>query len=419
MKSLILCSFLFFITHIVFAQKYDFKNVNEAKEVIRELLQKNLISTPLNDRNLDDYSSFYKQKVVINDNDLTIINDYSDKTFIKTVIPYSSVHEIHTEEKKIKTWKQSGFGGSVIRAFTFGVTGNGIVKNKTRICFTSYTRSIELNTYDSRGDIEKEETKHIPEDYVYVEDIPTDLNKLFAAFAYMGRLHPFVPQTNQRLEIASQLAYTSYKIIPKVHLMDFITGKELALDSILKERKFNMKPTLLITWTSFWNPVIKKIDSLVGLGICDIYNLVLVRKSYDSSSFLLNDHPGWKKAIILSDNTDELGVVDNGSGPLIWWIDNNNNIVASGRTHNISSNAIIDMMDKLDSKTKYLNDVKYYDVNEIPTLDTNNAYIKYTNIEDENNVMVRVELTKWNAFEIINTMYYKKDEEGKNIPRSK
>lgn len=150
------------------------------------------------------------------------------------------------------------------------------------------------------------------------------------------------------------------------------------MDHIKKKRPFKSKPTLIITWV---NPYCKRctqlIDSILDKNIQKKFNVVLVNINKPANQGtheenLIKDiskaHPTYsQKAISLYDTRRTLKLIDDGSSPLMFFMDKDLKIAASIPGFGVQVKWIEDLLIKVQNQTIKPASVKFTDEDMLPT----------------------------------------------------
>lgn len=164
--------------------------------------------------------------------------------------------------------------------------------------------------------------------------------KKYTSQHYKNAFNQFIDNRTEYFEADSSLAGYAMIEIPELVLYNTAGEKVKVNDYINTNKKFQDKPTLLMTWSATWcGPCIKIIDSLLLTHkITDQYNLVLVSRDDDSEkskesksyislentiAFLKNSkrYNYWKNALLLFDRDNRFKNMDDETTPTFLWLD--------------------------------------------------------------------------------------------------
>ncbi len=183
------------------------------------------------------------------------------------------------------------------------------------------------------------------------------------------------------------------------------TNKEVTLLNYLKSnRKFNDKPTLILTWFTFDHSGKKIIDSLIANNTYKKYNIVIInrnaKKFYEKNSeFIIktsNENPLYAKYLIsLFDFQSDLSFKDREATPMLFWLDKDLNIVTSTVTNEITINKIENILSLIDSKEIIPSHTKYFSNRLIPSLE-NEATFKQIITESDGITNIKLNIISTN-----------------------
>lgn len=218
--------------------------------------------------------------------------------------------------------------------------------------------------------------------------------------------------------IGEAKSYTKnvYSTLPYVPVKT-IENKDVELKTQRSDLPFKTKPTLIVTWSSKWcNPCIRKIDTLLSLGIQDTYNIILINKddiSIDTlKEFIYKKHPKWVNLNLLFDSKESLKSFDNNAAPCFIWLDKDFNIVHTYVKFTINASTIINVLDKINKGEIKANNIKFLDSYGAPSVTEDKAIIKYIISNEKNSIKFQIYYRKKNGFVLQKEFYYAQDKNG-------
>jgi hypothetical protein len=231
----------------------------------------------------------------------------------------------------------------------------------------------------------------------------------------------------------AQLKQTAYYQLPEYEIFTADSAKVTLGSYLQNNRKYNDKPTLMITWSYKWcKPCMKIIDSLLESGAALAYNIVLMNRDKEMfddklqmgfaelKGYISGRTPNYNKnAILLFDRNDQLADLDNGELPLFTWLDKSMMIIGTYSGFEITPNKILAILSGINSGKIAFGFVKYYDANGLPC-NKENAY-KRTDFGIMAADKTLYQLTVYNVSDdkLTAVAYYRKDEAGRFIRREK
>lgn len=147
------------------------------------------------------------------------------------------------------------------------------------------------------------------------------------------------------LNLANEYKKSVYRALPRYDVFTIDSAKVTLPDFILSHRQNRNKPTLLISWTSYFKIGLHEIDTLLLNGLAAKYNVVLVSRDNDEAKqrlsnpesdfsevkkYVLNHSPRLDEdALVLFDRANQMEDIDNGTIPILIWMDKDLNIIYS------------------------------------------------------------------------------------------
>ena len=340
------------------AQK-TFTSKKEALEFLKETLEPNFVKTAVvgkeDGKKFNDYNWYYDYKLT--DKSLIIFRksndepfDFSQKKDPATQIKFEDISYVGAanKSKKFKNtpslifWCNKGGG---FKNRNIGVqdqqTIDMYVHYLVNIPFNNSTKNeITISVNNAINAIVKENEKVAIEN----ETVTTEKKNINAEI-----------ELKQKKVLIKQNA-TEYSSLPnyKVYTED---GLQNSLpDYIEKNRHFKDKPTLVMTWGSWCNPCIKKIDEILKADLDKKYNIFLINRALEGlqSTEVFKTGLFFKTsaAIVLFDRNDEFAPMDNNSVPVFIWLDKNLKMVGLYKSYAITTALIGETLLEVEKNTK-------------------------------------------------------------------
>jgi|GEM_PF-5346479 len=136
------------------------------------------------------------------------------------------------------------------------------------------------------------------------------------------------------------------ELLPGITVFNSDSLQVNLLDYLKKNRTFNDKPTLVVTWANWCPPCMSHVDLILKDGLASSYNILLVNKDFNSNISKLKvkvaEHtPDYSKEVrLLFDNANQMEPIDKGGAPYFIWLDDQFVIKGSFAGYNIKLDAI-------------------------------------------------------------------------------
>jgi len=174
-------------------------------------------------------------------------------------------------------------------------------------------------------------TAYIPFNFPKGSELPQSIQQAFAFIKQKMDEETKVrekelEEVKFREHLAENAAIAS-NLLPGISVFNGDSLNVNLLDYLKKNRTFNNKPTLLVTWANWCPPCIKQADNVMNSDLAANYNIVLVNKDINGTISNLKEKiakhsPDYSKGVlVLFDIANQLAPLDKSSAPYFIWLD--------------------------------------------------------------------------------------------------
>lgn len=347
MKTFITIVFFAAMAGTAFCQQ-TFSSKTEALIFLRESFSKNFVKEPVIIANNNKKFSYnYK----INDDHLLLIIKTEGEKIEKWVtVPYSNMSDYYTLAENDYFKKVTGIGFKAAFGDYYGISyGKPFDKLEsgtaysTKAVFPFQFKKNEQETGSVKNAVNTIARQNNT-DVKAAQKIADDIKLKTKADAQKG-LDDLTNQTNKKI---SAVRLAPYKLFTAENI-------EVNLFTYLQEaRLYKTKPSLIITWGSWCNICLRKIDTLLNNGLALKYNIILINKQPTEGSLtallktVKNHIPDYtKNALLLFDKNNQLKELDQDGTPFFLWLDKNLVGTSAFVGYNISIQNITDKLEEI------------------------------------------------------------------------
>ncbi len=345
MKKIILLVFVAALSSFAFAQQ-TFSSKIDALQFLKLAFSQNFITGPVI---ISNNNKVIKYNYKINDDHIIIIYKPEDETETWITVPYVDIAEFGTVPKNDYFKKITGIGFKPAFGHSYSVShGKEYKKYEGENLYTIKA----VFPFDlKQGDI--------------------DMTSFFNAINTIVKANKAEKKiAGQKVDLVKQegdvKAYYQNAIDLKIEgtflkHYSLYNSENLSVnmhDFIEKNRKFQDKPTLVITWSHTWcPPCLKRIDEMLGKGVALNYNVILVNKDGKTDYVDIKSKMSTRKTdyftneiLFLIDRDNQLEPLDKMGAPIFIWLDKTMAIKGIHRSYDITPSAISMMLESLSKK---------------------------------------------------------------------